>query len=326
MKKRKPIIKIGCFLLGIILAIVAVAFYVRQQTEPMYYHRDGLYEITPDGTVTLLTEEPISTVEDGVLYSLFENSQSFGMTRNGHTYLEIEFYYPENDAAHRPQLSPCGSSNLLTYANYGKGAKLFYPVLSLEDEQTHLLFMDDDFDSSGLLDEFAVHNTFLAAYEDKLFFLLKLEDGTYPARLDWEVGEGPRAVQLSDMSANINGLCWVARDRFWWVHHDQETGIASLCYVPLSGGETTVIEIPEGYSVSYVSEDHVYYHLDGELQVYDFRGKTTTAYPAFSDYDQICAATQWGALVSGDGESYWLLRHDSGEIVALDMDVANTEG
>lgn len=317
MKQKR---RICLFLIVIVVIVAAVLLCVmRGQSEPMYYQGNGLYEISTDGIVTLLTEEPVSTIHNGVVYSLFENTQYFGMMRNGHTYLEMELSYPEDDVAHRPQLSPCGLQNLLTYANYNSGAKLFYPFLSLEDEKIHLAFMDDDYDSFGIISDFVVDNAFLSSCDNKLYFLLDLEAGDYPARLDWEAGEGAKAVQLSDIPANINPLRWVVRNQFWWVYHDQKTGVASLCYVPLSGGDTVKIEIPEGYSINYISENHIYYHHDGALAVYSFDKKSTKTYPEFPDYAGVCAATRWGALFAHDGEAFYLLRHDSGEVVDLYM-------
>lgn len=316
--KKKPYIPLILIIVAVITVAVVLCVLLNRP-EPMYYHRNGYYEIAPDGTVTLLTEEPISTIHEGVVYSLFENAQSFGIMRNDHTYLEMDLYYPEDDVAHRPQLSPCGLQNLLTYANYNSGSKLFYPFLSLEDEQIHLACMDDNFDSFGLIRDFAVGNAFLSSCDDKLYFLLDHEDGYYPARLDWEVGDGPKAIQLSDISANINPLRWIARDQFWWVHHDQETGSATLCYVPLSSGETTQIEIPDGYSINFISENYIYYHHDGVLEIYSFRKKSTETYFEFPDYSGVCAATNWGALIAHDGEAFYLLLHDSGEVINLDM-------
>lgn len=311
--KRKHFI---CVLTLLLIIAAGVLLLRTSRQEPMYFHREGLYEISSEGTVTLLTDQPVSMAYNGVLYSLVETEMSWSMTRNGETYLEEMFYYPEDDPAHRAEFSPCGYRNQLCYADYGGNTKLFYPFLLLADDMIHLAYMDDDEDVFGYLD-FAVDNSFLRACDDKIYFLLDLEDGRYPARLDWDNTGEETAVQLSEISANTGGQIWLAQEQFWWIHHEQEDNTASLCRVPLSGGETTVTEMPEGYFLDYISEDHVYYHEDGILKVFSFKTNKTASYPELSESVQICTAADWGALLTENGETFCLLYHKDGRIIDL---------
>lgn len=274
---------------------------------------EGLWQVEADGRLTRLSRDFSGVMADGVLYQLSSKKGTWNVLADGEIIAQGE-----------PSEEPVWLLSRYTgpIPLIGSLAELdgwLYFLLTLEDNTNRLCRVQTDGTGFELFMEYDVFPVELLPAEGRVVLRVRAEDGyAYPAAFDPETKE---ITVLSDIQANISNRFYVDGDKVWWTFNDQEQKKAIQCSVPVTGGETEILDLEY---VSFVGGGNILIGNETTLQVMDIDGGEVETYALpFDDWSGVHSAADWGAVVSEEqtsGRDYWLLRYDTGVWTRLTLE------
>ena len=264
----------------------------------------GLWQVGPDGSLTFLSKDFSSVVADGVTYQLDQYQNTWRIRADGETIAQGgPPEAPEYDFLPTYPIPQLGT--LIELEDW------LYFVLMVENGTDHLCRVRTD--GTGFA-EYAAWNVRayeLLTAEGRVVLRVRGEDGyAYPGAFDPETQE---ITVLSDIPANISNRFFTDGDTVWWTSDDMETKKAVQCNVPVTGGETEILDLEY---ISFVGGGNILIGNEASLQVMDIdSGEVETYALPFDDWPGVRSAADWGAVVSEEqtsGRDCWLLRYDTG--------------
>lgn len=282
--------------------------------EPMLIRQAGLglWQVSPDGSWTFLSKDFSSVVADGVTYQLDQYQNTWRIRADGETIAQGgPPEAPEYDFLPTYPIPQLGT--LIELEDW------LYFVLMVENGTDHLCRVRTD--GTGFA-EYAAWNVRayeLLTAEGRVVLRVRGEDGNaYPGAFDPETQE---ITVLSDIPANISNRFFTDVDTVWWTSDDMETKKAVQCNVPVTGGETELLDMEY---VSFVGGGNLLIGSKGEIQVMDMdSGKTDVYTLPFDDNPDVIDAKNWGAVIVEsliNGQNYWLLSYDTGTWTPLALE------
>ncbi len=273
----------------------------------------GTWQLSGENTLTQISESCAAVALNGEIYSLAADSQGWRLTAEGpegsRVLYEASLEYGD-DAAGRPRWSPWVIARGLQTA----GEYLAFLALDTEAECTWLCTFSLEETSLAVWEEFSLPALSLLSDGAYIYGVMQGETGqNLPFRFDVETGS---FTCLSQTPNNVNGQIWLEDGRLWWVSL-AESGEASLCAVPTSGGETETWSVEH---VSYVGGGQVFYSQGDALWTADIASGDCRQQPVPEGWQgEVAAASRAGAvLISGD--EYWLLDFQEGSLTPLEIE------